>query len=258
MNTGDHSQTEALAELERVLPQLAHAYPAELLPRLRQVVTANIQRGRWVRVQAQNPAETLAHYVQVVATNLQTETHRHGSLTANNDAAWAELHKLLRARAYQRLCKLGRATPAEAWARAEDLAQRACLAILEAQPYPYDVPYLAWASRILYNAIQAETSRSRDMLDHHDRLTPDDTDAAEDETIPDPQTQDQSERLEAQVDMQWALAQLPSTERRLIEHKLAHDLSDEDLAAELNITVQAVYNRRNRARKHLTALLKKK
>jgi len=252
----DEPHTNDLAALERLLPQLACDHPADLLARLQQVVTDNIRSGRWDRVRARAPVETLAHYVRRVAALLQVDTAWHGDLATKDEAAWAKLLKLLRTRAFHRLRRLGVPTVA-ANARAEDHAQRTCLAIIEAQPYPYDVPYLAWVSKILNNAIQADTSRSRDLLDHEERLRPElPAVPGEDEVEADPSTQDQAERLENRVDVQRALAQLPIGQRVVIERTLAQEISVQEIAAELNISEQAVYNLRHRGRKRLETLLK--
>src|SRR5438270_2276984 len=142
--------------MESALDRLPAAVYGALLPRLRQVLADNIHRGRLAKCQAHDPNLSPADYVLRVAETMRCQDDAPARLAAGVDGEWQALREAMVQRAYHRLLAIG--IPHEqAYERARDLAQKTCLDILEAQPYPYDVPFVAWATRILYNSIVQET-----------------------------------------------------------------------------------------------------
>lgn len=252
VSQSDDSGADVFAVLEAVLLNLSAEFGAELVARLRQVVRENIQRGRLARFQQHPGNQSIEAYVRQVAQTIQAEAQRQASLAAMHDSVWSDLRELLYKRAYNRLIKIG-VSADSARLRAEDQAQRTCLQILQAQPYPYDVPYLAWATKILNNSIEHDTLRSSDALDRSPQA---DRNQLQDEVnLVDPNSVAQARQLEEHVDLQWALAQLPAAQRTAIQRKLFEGIPDHDTAHELKVSPQAVYNLRHRGLKRLQALL---
>jgi RNA polymerase sigma factor (sigma-70 family) len=255
MSQSDDSGADVFAMLEAVLLKFSAEFGADLVTRLRQVVRENIRRGRLARFQRPPSNQSMDGYVRQVAQTILAEAQRQARLAAMNDSAWSELRELLLQRAYNRLTRIG--VPADsARLRAEDQAQRTCLRILQAQPYPYDVPYLAWACKILNNSIAHDTLRSGDALDRSPQADPNGLQDDQDEgVLVDPNSMDQARRLEEHVALEWALAQLPAAQRTAIQRKLFEGIPDRDTAHELNVSPQAVYNLRHRGLKRLQMLL---
>jgi len=247
--------TELLPDnLQSALHQLPTDPYGPLLPRLREVLADNVHRGRYAKYLARNPQHGAADYVLRVAETMRLYGDTPARLAARVDGEWEALRQAMVGRAYYRLVNIG--VPSEiAYDRARDMAQKCCLDILQARPYPYDVPYVAWATRILYNSIACETQRSHDVLDRRDRLPLENWPNDEPEVV-DPGSVDEAEQIELRQTVAWALAQLSPKQRVVITRRVFDEAPDLDTARELHSSPQAVQNHRHRGMQHLRELLR--
>jgi DNA-directed RNA polymerase specialized sigma24 family protein len=244
------------ADVARALDELPGTVYGEVLPRLRSVLADNLQRGRVTKFQTRNPGHTPADYVRRVADNLRLHGEVPDRLAAGSESEWQALSQAMTHRAYHRLLEIG-IEPAVAQDRARDLAQKTCLNILQAQPYPYDVPYAAWATRILYNSIAQETQRSRDVMDRRDRLPLErwPADGEGDWDWADPSAADEAEHCELRQTLSWALNQLSPKQRTAVVRRVYDAEPDRLTALALASSEQAVQNHRHRGMHRLRQLL---
>jgi RNA polymerase sigma factor (sigma-70 family) len=235
-------------DLEAALAGLDQARYGHLLPAVRTRVLENLRSGRAARVLDRRfDPPALASYVQKVADTLQAESGRLRALAGADDEAWQSLHQLLCNRAYQLL--LGRGvSQAEASERAHDFAQETCLAIYQGR-YPADVPYTAWARRVLTNIVYQVLYRRPDLLDDRQcaRLTVDSDEAG---GVPEPEDPDAlapRQPVEDRAVVERAIDSLPCASQREVLRLDLAGCSDVEIAARTGRSVQAVYNLRHRA-----------
>jgi RNA polymerase sigma factor (sigma-70 family) len=241
-------------ELEAALSRLPREHRS-LRPLIRSIVIDNIHRGRVEKFLARHPQRTLADYVHQVALTLQADRQNVQRLSEGDEVAWGSLLELLRHRAYKRLRKIG-VEHEQAYRRANDFAQEACCALLEAS-FPFDVPHTAWVTRILYNCITHETQRSPDLLDAKNATIPLQTMEQDDDfEVADPTSTEPFTRIDRRQAIEWALYQLPTEAQRVtVVHKVFDGWSSEEIAADIDRNVQAVHNLYHRALKHIKRLL---
>jgi len=137
-----------------------------------QVLVANIESGRfehaqdYLKVGPDNDAVLLAYAAQILRV-LVFETERIERLASGHSGAWAAVIFRMEQVAYRWLGPSGR----EAWAawEARDATARTCAdlwAWLQEHPYPFDVPFVRWATRALYNRLR-EADRKRRTREHY-------------------------------------------------------------------------------------------
>jgi len=231
----------------------------ELIRRIAHLVARNLDTGRAVRVahtEGSDPTDVtswLPQYIRRVAIHYLREQPRLAALEAGDPNAWTALHKTLTAQAYHQL----RRAHGHGYAQqqAPDIAQDVCETIYRA-PYPCDVPFDAWAARILVNQVYAP-SRSGDVLD----ISPSHIaglDALLERTgAPvDSAGEDPLATIDVQLRLLSAIEQLPSQAQQVVivqGYLLERDV--EEIADFLGRTPQAVYNLRYRALRKLKVLL---
>jgi RNA polymerase sigma factor (sigma-70 family) len=218
--------------------------------------------GQSTASREESPAET---YVDRVIHSYLQEQSRVEALAAQDEAAWAELHEQLTGRAYNILLRL-QVPPGQAMGEAADFAQAAC-EIIFSHPFPYDVSFDAWATRILKNRILWRDTRSQDLIDREPRTLsldrPGRSETGDDFSLYDLLTDGAGtsafERLEVQEWLMQAIAGLRSgAQQRVIIDSFFYGLSDEEIATRLGKTKQAVYNLRHRALRDLKEILERR
>lgn len=240
-------------EIEKALSELPAPEYAALFPIIRQIVTANLRDGRAQRMLAADHDRSLADYVHQVAQVIRDESERLERLSSHDDAAWEGLSDMLRGPAYRQLMRLG-VKHAEAFERAADFVQDMCVALLQID-YPGDVPYTAWAKRVLRHRILHDLLRQPDLLDRKALFVSPPAEAEEEFESNSPSVEDFTLALEDRQAFDWALEQLPSDAQREVLRWTMDGWSDEEIAARTGRSVQAVYNLRHRARQELKRLL---
>jgi len=206
----------------------------------------------------------LQQYGLRVATHYWAEHKRITALVAGDEKLWEELRRRLIHRAYHMLCTHAGLPSAAAYEQAPDHAQEACQRILRGR-YPYDVPFYAWATRILINCVLKRLKRSSDLLDRglfveldvENPFTVDwsSKDHGENwQTLNTPESF--SENIETRHLMLDAIEQLPSeAQRQVILLDFFYEWEDTKIAEALDKTCQAVYNLRYRALRGLKEIL---
>jgi len=242
----------------------------ELVRHITDIVSQNVASGRAQRVMAgpstagreELPFET---YVDRVVNSYLQEHGRVEALAAQNKAAWAELFVQLAGRAYNILLRL-QVPPGRARGEAADFAQATCEVIFS-HPFPYDVSFDAWATRILKNRILWRYTRSQDLIDREPRMLsldrPGWSETGDDFSLYDLLSDDSGasafEGVEVREWLIQAIAGLRSqAQQQVIVDGFFYQLSDEEIAKRLGRTRQAVYNLRHRALQGLRQILKKR
>lgn len=241
----------------------------EFVSHITDIVSQNVASGRAQRVMAGrfiegregSPLET---YVDRVIDCYLREHNRIEALADGNRAAWTELFEQLAGRAYNILLRL-QVPPGWARGEASDFAQEACEVIFS-HPFPYDVSFDAWATRILKNCILGRYTRSQDLVDREPGILSLDRPSQEvgdDFSLYDLLTDDSGtsvfDRLEVREWLIQAIARLGSrAQQQVIIDTFFYELSDEEIAQRLDKTRQAVYNLRFRALRRLKQILKKR
>jgi len=264
-----------LRSIHRLASPLPEASSAADVERIMAIVIRNIASGRAARVMATSSAAAgfsspdllpgddlvvpLQRYIDRVASFFFQERQRVDGLAAGEEAAWTQLQTTLTERAMHILARL----PASAAHDAADFAQETCAIIFE-QTFPFDVPFDAWAALILRNQILARRTRSRDPSDRDpDLASLDQPKMAEADPpfslydlVSDASKIDDFARVEVQEWLLTAIARLPTEpQRQVIIGSYFYEWSDEEIAARLSKTRQAVYNLRHRALCFLKKLL---
>jgi len=145
----------------------------EFVRHITDIVSQNVASGRARRVMAwqstrsreEPPSET---YIDRVINSYRQEHGRVEALAVQDEAAWTELVEQLTSRAYNILMRLQVAS-GRARSEAADFAQATCQ-IIFSHPFPYDVSFDAWATRILKNCILWHYTRSQDLIDREPRI----------------------------------------------------------------------------------------
>jgi RNA polymerase sigma factor (sigma-70 family) len=231
------------------------------------IVSQNLASGRAQRVMAgqstgggdELPLET---YIDRVVNSHLQEHSRVEALAAQDEAAWTELLEQLTGRAYNILLRL-QVPPGRARGEAADFAQETCEVIFN-HPFPYDVSFDAWATRILKNRILWRYTRSQDLIDRKPRILsldrPGSRETGDDFSLYDLLADDSGasafERLEVREWLMQAIARLRSrAQQQVIIDTFFYELSNEEIAKRLGKTRQAVYNLRHRALRGLEEIL---
>lgn len=203
-------------------------------------------------------------YVDRVITHYLQEHRRVEGLAAQHDAEWAQLVQQLAGRAYHMLVRM-QVPSARALSEAAEFAQVSCEAIFS-HPFPYDVPFDAWATRILKNCILQRYTRSQDMIDRQPEMTsldrPGLSEAEGDFSLYDLLADTSGiaafERIEVREWLIQAIAHLHSqAQQQVIVDTFFYELSDEEIAARLGKTKNAVQILRHRALRRLKQILAK-
>ena len=187
-----------------------------------------------------------------------TEHVRVAGLAAEDWALWEELHHQLLKKAYLMLyVHIGLPQPV-AFERANDYTQKACELIFRGR-YPFDVPFLAWTTRVLTNCTYAGEGRSTDLLDRGTFVEPTLTDMPDLEWIEEIYWLEDKQDIRRWEDREllWdAIQHLASqTQRQVIIQDFLCGQSSAEITQELDKTSQAVYNLRHRALATLREIL---
>jgi len=242
----------------------------EFIKRITDIVSQNIASGRAQRVMAGQSTEgrrqlPLEIYIDRVVNSYLQEYSRVEALAAQNEAAWTELFQQLASRAYNMLLRL-QVPPGRARSEAVDFAQATCELIFS-HPFPCDVSFDAWSTRILKNCILWRYTRSQDLTDREPRILsldcPGRDEVGDDFSLYDLLADDAGEsafeRLEVQEWLIQAIGRLRSrAQQQVIIDTFFYELSDEEIAQRLGKSRQAVYNLRFRALQRLKQILKKR
>ena len=219
------------------------------------ILQTNLSNGRWHHATAAHKAAQpnvpeLQQYATRVATYYWIEHERVAGLAAKDWTLWEELDHQLLKKAYLILyIHIGLPQPV-AFERANDYAQKACELIFRGR-YPFDVPFLAWATRVLTNCIYTGEGRSTDLLDRGTFVEPALT------GVPDLEWIEEIYWLEDEQDIRhwedrellWdAIQHLASqTQQQVIIRDFLYGQSTAEIAQALDKTTQSVYNLRHRA-----------
>jgi len=227
------------------------------------VLQTNLANGRWRHAAGTHGAgwpndPELQRYAVCVAAHYWAEHERVGGLNARDRELWAELHGQLRKSAYRTLrAHFGLPYPL-AFERANDYAQAACELIFRGR-YPFDVPFPAWATRVLTNCIRAGEGRSTDLLDRGTFVEP--APASTREPAPVEETYwiegEQNLRRWEERELLWeAIQRLESeAQQQVIILDFWYGRSSAEIAQALGKTPQAVYSLRHRALASLREML---
>ncbi len=241
----------------------------ELIRHITQIVLRNVASGRVQRViiagQFTESRKALSEaYIDRVIASYLREHGRVEALAARDEVAWTELFQQLASRAYNILLRM-QAPSGRAQDEAADFAQDVCETIFN-HPFPYDVSFDAWVTRILKNRILWCYTRSPDLadrkpwmwsLDRPSRSGPDDDFSLYD-LLSDESSDAPFEKSEVQEMLIQAINRLRSTaQQQVVVDTFFYDLSDDEIAMRLGKTKQAVYNLRFRALRNLRRILKK-
>jgi len=224
------------------------------------IVRENIASERMARFAAGRsltPDDILGEYVERVASYVEHEFARVQLLECGDPGEWTRLQLGLVRRAYSMLQSFRDRT--QAYAAACDFANDTC-EIIFTRRYPFDVAFDAWATTILRNLILAHYTRSTDALTQS--RAPDSLDASvagENITLGDliahPSASQVFEQIHDRESLNQILDQLQDSHRRVIELIYFQGLSSSQVAAHLEISLQAVYNLHSRALAHLRKIL---
>lgn len=242
----------------------------ELVRHVADIVSRNVASGRARRVTARESTkgegELLPEtYIDRVVNAYLREHGRVQALAAQEEVAWTDLRDQLTGRAYNILLRQQSPT-GQARGEAADFAQETCEVIFN-HPFPYDVSFDAWATRILKNRILWKYTRSPDLIDREYRIIsldrPSRSKTGDDFSLYDLLADDSGtsafERLEVQEWLIQAIARLRSqAQQQVIIDTFFCELSDEEIAKRLGKTKQAVYNLRHRALRGLEEILERR
>jgi RNA polymerase sigma factor (sigma-70 family) len=204
-------------------------------------------------------------YIDRVVDSYLREHGRVEALAAQDEAAWTELLEQLTGRAYSILLRL-QVPSGRARGEAADFAQETCEVIFN-HPFPYDVSFDAWATRILKNRILWQYTRSQDLIDRESRILsldrPGQSETGDDfslyDLLADGSGTSAFEHFEVRERLIQAVACLRSRgQQQVIIDGFFYELSDEEIAKRLGRTRQAVYNLRHRALRRLKEILEKR
>lgn len=238
-----------------------------LTERVASIVSRNLASGRAGRAMTGRTTDDLeepalqAYVDRVIACYLQ-EHRRVERLAAKTGGEWNRLYEQLTRRAWYVLQGYV-VCPARAADDAQDLAQETCEAIFCCR-FPYDVPFDAWATRILLNCVLYYRTRSKGLMDRQlgigslDRpgFRRGDHGFSMYELLSDESGTSAFERLEERVWLLQVVGCLDSREQQqVIVDKYFYELKDEEIARRIGKTRQAVWNLRRRALQNLRKML---
>jgi RNA polymerase sigma factor (sigma-70 family) len=234
-----------------------------------EIIHRNVTSGRVERVWRYQSTQgkkrsglTPARYVDRVIEHYEREHERIHKLGARDDEEWQTLFQQLVIRAYNKLLDFS-ISKGRAYSEAYDLAQEACEAIFR-DTYPYDVAFDAWATKILNNRILRKYSRSSEPMDKP-RLMQSIDEIVEGDTgsrrvlwfiLTSKEAPRAFKRVENRELLFQAIEQLKSqAQQQVVMRSFLLGESDEEIAAKLGKTKQAIYNLRHRALVKLKEIL---
>ncbi len=245
---------------------------AVLIEHIVKLVYQNVKSGRIQRViagqmdkeQHKSEAPLLKEYLDRLIVTYKAEHSRIKKLADKDDKEWQHLFEQLTNRAYYMLLRL-QISPVQAESTAVDFAQECCTTIF-IKIFPCDVPFDAWSTKILNNLILQRYTRSRDLIDRKSTSIISVDQPAQDvsseqfslhELITDDFSISAFERIELQEWLLKAITHLPSpSQQDVIIYTYFYDLSDNDIAQQIDKTKNAVYILRHRALQQLQKILK--
>ncbi len=199
---------------------------------------------------------TLHTYGGRVARYYWKEHERINRLREGDKEHWEELCHLLEVRAFKKLHYHSNHPPSLCQEQAKDYAQEACQRIFD-NHYPYDVPFIAWANRILIHCILQHLQRSPDLLDRGCFV-----EAESDAPVLGLLGGYSFPRYSAFESLDWklllteAIGQLSSeAQRKVILLDFFYGWEDGEIAEALDRSRQAVHNLRHRALRGLRQIL---
>ena len=230
------------------------------IKRVRDILHKNLSNGRWQRATRGKDHltdEDLRQYAQRVAKRYWIEYETIIGLSSSDPELWRSLHEKLKQRAFY-VCLRYSVPKGRAKSQARDHAQEAC-AIIFCNHYPCDVPFDAWAGRILINCVLQKLQRSTDLLDREtfvESSVEDLWDSTRSGQMPLNAAQPLFEDLEMHMLLLDAIERLPSeAQRQVILLEFFFDWDAEQIAEKLGRTTQAVYNLKYRALQKLREIL---
>jgi RNA polymerase sigma factor (sigma-70 family) len=233
------------------------------IERVRDILHKNLSNGRWQRATRGKDNltdEDLRQYAQRVAKRYWIERETIIGLSSSNPSLWRDLHDKLKQHALNTCTRYG-VPLGRAKNLASDHAQEACEIIL-CNHYPCDVPFDAWAGRILINCVLQKLQRSTDLMDRETFVEPsieDLWDARRSDQVLLNTAQPATEDLETYTLLLDAIERLPSeAQRQVILLEFFFDWEAEQIAEKLGRTPQAVYNLKYRALQKLREILDRK
>lgn len=265
MPKSSKNSIRALCRRRIAAHHISDSDPSEFENHITRLVKENLDNGRFARLasaRAKGHPLTLANYVDRVIIHTQHEQARLRALAENDSTEWNRLRDSL----YRHACRMTSRfrKGSDAYTEAFDFAQQTCLVIF-AQRYPSDVSFDAWAITILKNQVLARYTRSRDVLnqpyppDSFDTQDSEDGIAnSHDEMIADPQSLVPFEKIENQLMLLEAIAQLQSVaQQQVIIWTYLDQLDDAQIERRLHKRRQDVYNLRWRALARLKKIFTK-
>jgi RNA polymerase sigma factor (sigma-70 family) len=236
------------------------------------IVTRNQMLNRVTRVtrvtqysSAQLPGDEtiLAAYITGVVKIYLQEHQRIEQLGNGHEEAWVTVINILMPRAVYALQR-GLPTGTNVTSEAVELVQDAC-AIIYSNAFPYDVPFVAWVLKILNNLVLKKFTRSRDLIDRrpavitsfdHPRQLDPDGSASLYDFVADESGEIPFEQIEQH---EWLISAIESLrsqpQQQVIVLSYFHHLSDDEIAAVLAKSKNAVQILRHRALQKLKIIL---
>lgn len=245
-----------LAVEDAALCQEADA--GQIAERAAEVVAANIASGRFEHAQLYGPQgdgelAMLADYAWRVVRSLLAESERLADLKGGYTAAWSPVIAHLEQAAYRWFGSKERAE-SQLW-EAREIANRTCADMwswLQANPFPFDVPFDRWALKWLNNRLH-EAARQQRTYERHVVGSLDDPvagpygDATRAELLPDKAGPSRLERIGDLELLKQAIDTLEELQAEVVRLWYLEQWAADEIAACLGVQVSYVYVLRFRA-----------
>lgn len=224
---------------------------------LTRIVRRNFESGRYERFRQHRNAKPIdtAEYVATVIACWMDEESRWDLLGNDDAAAW----ETLRTQLVRAARKMMRRVQTNTGDQAEDLADRACIQILQFE-YPFDVPFNAWVYTILQRVLLERRPRKDSLA--HAAISLDESvsqaqasDPAMESQFADPKARVAFESVEERDALARALVACSPLRRTVIFMSFFEEKTDAEIAAELDISRDNVQTVRHRALVQLSKLL---
>jgi DNA-directed RNA polymerase specialized sigma24 family protein len=238
-----------------------HGSTRQLARRIAQIALDNERRGRIPHGIPSDPVTGMPDsYIDRILYFIKIEGPTIRALRDRDNAPWAEVIKLLRARVFGYLIRRG-VEAVYARELAQDLAQSSATILWEQalEQYPYDTHFGAWVSRIAAYEVsrwQRSTKEQREMRALSLDAAPDPGgQQALYELLPDQTAHRFVDKIDALLTLQAGLAQIPSDYQRETIIRTLKGQTDAEIAHALRRSKQAIYSLRQRALRSLRVSL---
>ncbi len=231
--------TDALKrEIENALESLAKEKDMDLMPKIRSILYANLDRKR-VQKFIEGDTDSFGEYVKrVVAKYELLNSYIHQLQIERADDIWDPLLKNMRKWAYRFLIKQGHIANQTTWENAKECANDAARSILIAY-FPYDTDFEPWARVVVRNAcLKFIRSTAGDVPIIEESL-----DDLEDtiRSFTDSAFHLEGGQSNEYSDLLTAIEKLSGFRRQVIEMKYFQDLSPSEIATRLGKSVRAIH-----------------